>query len=178
MLSALMVSTSVSISACDLSCWLNQTPSDCHSANSTAEDRMSTSASSAMDMTPGMGMSSEGMQNKGGPDRRADRVMRHALSAHMDMTWGPRQVTSKDELSPHSGFTHSRALSPCSHETCSQVAASSSPPKTDENHAADLQCAVIRVSTPASLLTISNRSAPGDTLLINRSAAPLSPLRI
>lgn len=147
MLSVLIVCTSLSVSACDLSCWMNHTSSDCHSATSASEDRMT--ASSAMQMSAGMEMPGS----------------------------TPREV-SNSEVSASPALDHSRALSPCSHETCSQAAASSSPQNTSQARSPGLHRGVIRVSTPPNLLTSSNRLAPRVPPLINHSVNVLSPLRI
>lgn len=176
MLSVLIVSTSVSVSACDLSCWLNQTSSDCHSASPAGDDRMA--ASSAMEMSAGMEMGSHSAQSRTPLYGRANGVTRHVMSAPMRMMPRAPQVISKTEGSASATFAHSRALSACSHETCSQAAAASSPPRISQGSSPGLNAGMIRISTPANLLTTSNRIASGAPPLISDAADFLSPLRI
>lgn len=175
MLSVLIVSTSVSVSACDLSCWLNQTSSDCHSAGPGGDDM---AASSAMEMSAGMEMGSHAAQSRTPLYGRANDVTRHLMSAPMRMMPRAPQVISKTEGSASTTFAHSRALSACSHETCSQAAASSSPPRTSQGGTPGLNAGMIRISTPANLLRNSNRIASGAPPLISDAADFLSPLRI
>jgi len=178
LLSILMVFTPVSVSACDLSCWLHQTSSDCHSASSDAEDSVRmTSRSSAMDMSAYMEMSSDGAQSKADPHESVQDATGHLMSAGMDMIRSPRQVITKTDVSEGTGFDQSRALSPCSHETCSQATTSTSPPKTSPGQA-NLYCAAIHVSTAPNPLASSRRITPGDPPPINHPAALLPTLRI
>src|SRR5579872_1492712 len=137
LVSVLMVSTSLSASACDLSCWLHQAPSDCHAGNSAAEgNQRMISASASMDMSSEAEMSSHAAQS----DASADRIVSsgahqsmsvHAMSAQMDMVSRSPQVIRKSDARSSTAFDHSeghsKGLSPCSHETCSQVSAS--PPR-------------------------------------------------
>jgi hypothetical protein len=179
LLSILMVFTPVSVSACDLSCWLRQTSSDCHSTSSDAEDGLRmTSRSSAMDMSADMEMSSDGAQSKAGPHESAQDATGHLMSAQMDMIRSARQVISKAEVSGGTGFDQSRALSPCSHETCSQATTSVSPPSARQSQSVNLYCAVMDVSSAANLLTTSHRIARGSPPPINHPADLLPTLRI
>src|SRR5437879_1234075 len=117
MLSVLMVSTSVSVSACDLSCWLNQASPECHSAGPAAHDRVA--ASSTMEMSAEMEMGSHAARIQQPPEGRASGVTRHLMFAQMKMTRRAPQVISKTEVNAGATFDHSKVLSPCSHETCS-----------------------------------------------------------
>ena len=179
LLSVLMVSTSLSASSCDLSCWLHQTPSNCHSARSATEDnhRMM-SPSSAMDMSSEAEMSSHATQSNAGPDRSVNASARHSMSAQMDMVRGSLQVIEKSDVSSSAKFDHSKTLSPCSHETCSQTSASPSPPRTSQAQPVYLHCAAIKVSSPANLSTSSHRIAPGTPPPINLAVDLLPTLRI
>ena len=175
-LSVLIVSSSVFVSACDLSCWLNQASSDCHSASPTEEDRMASSA--AMDMSAGIDMRSHSTQSQTPPYERAKGITGHVMSAQMAMSESAPQVVTKTEGSTSTAFAHSKALPACSQETCSQAAASSSPPKTSQGRSPGPRCGVIRVSTPANVLTSSNRIHPGAPPPTYHPADLLSPLRI
>src|SRR5579862_9074112 len=63
LLSLLMVSASVSASACDLSCWLNQAHSDCHTE---------TKDGAAMSMSSDMHVRSGESERVAGPQMGAD----------------------------------------------------------------------------------------------------------
>jgi hypothetical protein len=180
LLSILMVSTSVSASACDLSCWLHQTPSDCHSANPATEDNERTmSASSEMDMSPEVDMSSHGTQNKAGPHHRVNAVTRHSMPAQMDMAGNSLQVVRKSEVSASARRDHSKTtLSLCDPETCSQTSASASPPRGIQAQPAHLHCVAIHVSSPANSLTSSHRIVPGTPSPINLAVDLLPTLRV
>lgn len=178
LLSILMVFTPVSVSTCDLSCWLHQTFSDCHSASSDAEDSVRmTSRSSAMDMSADMEMSSDGAQSKAGQHESAQDATGHLMSPQMDMVRSEPQVITKTDVSEGTGFDQSRALSPCSHETCSQATTSTSPPKMSPGQAS-LYCAVIHVSTAPNPLASSHRITPRYPPPINHPADLLPALRI
>jgi hypothetical protein len=176
MLSVLIVPTSVSVSACDLSCWLHQASPECHSASPGTEDRMT--ASSMMEMSAEMEMGSHAVRIQQPLEGRASSATRHLMFAQMKMTRRAPQVISKTEVRAGATFDHSKALSPCSHEMCSQDATSSSPPGTSQSCSPDLHLAVICVSTPANPLTRSNPVAPGAAPPIHHPADLLSPLRI
>jgi uncharacterized glyoxalase superfamily protein PhnB len=154
MLSLLMILTSVSASACDLSCWLHKAHSDCHAAGSAAQaEETSLPMSSAMDMSPDDGQSMMGSPMHA--DATTDDSM--AMSADLDMGHRHRKSVagSGADLSAaprHSmamstqleGTTerfvraakaetrmampdHSGTLSSCKHEPCSQASVSVSP---------------------------------------------------
>lgn len=175
LLSVLMVSTPLSASACDLSCWLHQTAPDCHSASSAAEGNQGMmSAPYAMDMSSEAAMSSHGTRSDAGPDRSMNASTRHSMSSPMDMARSLQ--VKKSEVSAR--FDHSKTLSPCSHETCSQASASVSPPRASQAQSVYLHCVAIDVSSRANLLTSSHRIAPGTLPPLNPAVDLLSTLRI
>jgi hypothetical protein len=179
LLSVLMVCTSVSVSACDLSCWLRQTPSDCHSANPAMESGAETmSASSAMDMSAEMKISSHGAQNKAGLGQSTKGVAGHQMSAQMDMVGSALQAINKIDASANTRFDHSRASSPCSHEACSQATASVSPPSASQNQSVYLHCAILDLSPATNLVINSRQVARGSPPLIRHSADLLPTLRV
>jgi hypothetical protein len=179
LLSVLLVCTPLSASACDLSCWLHQTASDCHSASLAAEaDQGMMSASSAMDMSSEAGTSSHVTQSHANLDHRVNASTHHLVSAQMDMVRGSRKIIQKSEESSSATFDHSRTLSPCSHETCSQASASASPPKAGGDQPAYLHCAAIGGWSPANFLTSSPRLAPGTSPPILLAVDLLTTLRI
>lgn len=176
MLSVLLVSTSLSVSACDLSCWLDQRRSDCHSTGPATKESMD--AASAMEMSAEMEMDSQAKQGQKTLSVRANSHMRHVMSAQMEMTRREPQVISQSKLSGNAAFAHSGTPSACNHETCNQAEASSSPPRRSQGRSPDLHRAVIRASIPANLLTNSNQITPAVPSLIDHPAHLHSPLRI
>jgi len=179
LLSVLLVCTPLSASACDLSCWLHQTAPDCHSASSATEaDQRMMSASSAMDMSSEAETSSHVTQSHAGPDHSVNAGTHHSMSAQMDMVRGSRKIIQKSEESSSATFDHSKTLSPCSHETCSQASASASPPRASGDQPAYLHCVAIDGLSPANLLTSSPRLAPGTSPPINLPVHLLATLRI
>ena len=179
LLSLLMICTSVSVSACDLSCWLRQTPSDCHSANSAAENGAEMmSASSAMDMSDGMKISAHGAQNKAGLGQSTKGVAGHQMPAQMDMVGSALQAVNETDANASTRFDHSRALSPCSHEACSQATASVSPPSASQSQSVYLHCAILDLSSATNLVINSRQVARGSPPLIHHSADLLPTLRV
>src|SRR2546427_6173775 len=144
LLSLLLVCTPLSASACDLSCWLHQTASDCHSASSATEaDQRMMPASSAMDMSSEAETNSHVTQSRAGLDHSVNASTHHSMSTQMDMVRGSLQVIKKSDVSSSATFDHSKTLSPCSHETCSQASASASPPRPGGDQPAYLHCTAI-----------------------------------
>jgi hypothetical protein len=195
LVSVLMVSTSLSASACDLSCWLRQAPSDCHSGSSATEGNQrtmsATSSSSAMDMSSAAEMSSHAAQSDAGTDHIVNAgayqsMPVHSMSAQMNMVGSSLQVIRKSELRSSAAFDHSNGrsnrLSLCSHETCSQVSAS--PPRASRAQVsylaclAYLHCAAIPISTLANLSTGSRRITSETPPPINLAVDLLTTLRI
>ncbi len=177
LLSILMVLMPVSVSTCDLSCWLHKTSSDCHSASSVDSLRM-TPRSSEMDMNAYMEMSFQDAHNKAGSYDSAQDSTHHLMVAQMDMVRSARQVINKTDESGRTGFDHSRALSPCSDETCSKTATSISPPSASQEQSVYLHCAVIDVSYAANLLTRSHQIPSGSPPPPLHSADLLPTLRV
>ena len=151
LLSLLMFSSSVSASACDLSCWLRQARPDCHGGDPGATKQADMSMSSDMDMGPEHGHS--------------------AMATNITTHVAPRQVIS---MSPQAEIVthrimraaepgmrtedmpdHSRSISSCTHETCSQIWASVPPPSTNHAQRNFLHYMQIRISSPLSLQTNS-----------------------
>jgi len=179
LLSVLLVSAPLSTSACDLSCWLHQTGSGCHSVSSATEDNQRTPASSKMDMSSEAETSSQGAQCNEDPVRHANPGARHhSMSAQMNMVRGSLQAIQKSEVSSNAMFDNSNTLSPCSHETCSQASASASPPGASRAQPAYLHFVAIHISSPEKFLTTFHRMAPGTSRHISFAIDPLIRLRI
>jgi hypothetical protein len=162
LLSLLMVSTSASASACDLSCWFYQEHSDCHTAGSAPEDQESAmSAPSNMDMGPGMNMGAAGSERMMAPDQPANAKPDHSMSPKMDMTTRRFEQATKPELSTSAMPDHSMTLSSCTHETCSQISASASPPNADHSQPNSLYWIATDISNPGNLWTGFHSIRPG-----------------
>jgi len=189
LVSMLMVSTSLSASACDLSCWLQQRRSDCHSGWATEGNQRTMSASSstsAMDMSSAAEMSSHAVQSVAGTDHIVNAgahqsMSVHSMSAQMDMVSGSLQVIRKSDVKSSVTFDRSKGLSPCSHEGCSHVSVSASPPRASRaqlSYLAYLHGVAIHISTLANLSTSSRRIASGMPLPINLAVDFFPTLRI
>ena len=171
-LSVVMILAPLSASACDLSCWLQQTAPDCHSAVQV------TQASQAMDMSAEGGMSSPGLQHEAAADCKVSTTTHHSMTVQTNVIREPVEV-NRDETNSNSGRNHSKTLSRCAHETCSQASASASPPSASGNQPAYLQHSVdVNGGNPANLLTISQGAAPGTAPPIMPAAGLLTTLRI
>jgi hypothetical protein len=184
LLSLLMVSTSVSASACDLSCWLNQTHSDCYTE---AKDGAAMSMSPDMDMrsregehaigpqmgpdpmTDSMPMPSDmdmGADNSGSP-AGADTKLHARLGHSMTM---PQQLegltetsvrVAKGEMGGRAMLDHSGSLSACMHEPCSQTSMSVSPPTGDHSQPTSLYWMPTGISNPVNIWTTFHWTSPG-----------------
>jgi len=185
LLSVFMVFAPLSASACDLSCWLNQTNSDCHSAGPFTEGSQSLmSAPAMMDMSAGGEMSSHGAQDN--EDYNVSGTAHHssmteqmdlAMTAQMDSARRPVEVTRTD-VSSTSGFNPSKKLSRCSHESCSQASASASPQRVRGDQPAYLLTVDIAVRNPANFLTNPHEAVFGTPPPITPAADLLIALRI
>jgi hypothetical protein len=144
LISFLFVFTSISASACDLSCWLQRSHDDCHSG-----------ATSAMAATMPMAMGSDQMQQMMAPGEPSTA----RLDGSMNMTpMSPQpEMVAEMVADPKMDSTalpdHSRRVSSCAHETCRQIWASSSPPGSRHAPPNFLHLAPVRLSMPTTLWT-------------------------
>lgn len=134
LLSLLVVSTWVSASACDLSCWLRQAHSDCHIASSATSD-------TAMSMPAEMDMGSMDMGSDPSASTTGTGVSLTGVPVH-PMSTSPQAET-------------------CAHETCSQVLASASSPSADHSRHNSLSWIAIDIAIPVNLLTGFHPIRPG-----------------
>jgi len=149
LLSLLMVSAPVSSWACDFSCSSHQANSDCHNSVTASKDATS------MSMPPGMDMGSDQGENAMG----ADAVM-GATPGHSMLSMSPQQkmatervdLSTNPEIRTGTIHDHSKSVSSCTLETCSQVTTSSSPPGADHSQPTSLDRLATSISSPASLL--------------------------
>ena len=180
-LSLLMVSTSVSASACDLSCGLHQAHSDCLTVGSVTADK----DGPAMSMPSDMDMRPDESERMVGAHMGADAT---ALSMSMppDMDMGPDDSNSmtssnanlnarpgqtlamppqlegvtesfgraaKAEMGTRAMLNHSGTLSSCMHEPCSQTSMSVSPPTGDRVQPSSLHWMPTGISNPVNIWT-------------------------
>jgi hypothetical protein len=180
LLSLLIFSNVVSASACDLACWLGRAHSDCHDGGSATarEADMSMSPSMLMhvnrdetkrtDGTPGrtitdpedsmampadMDMGSDGDDSTVGTDAATNATPSTSMfmSKQLDMMTEPLVREQKPVMEESAVPGHSRTVSSCTHETCSQISASTSPPKAQySDH--DALCSV--AGSASSLLNV------------------------
>lgn len=189
-LSMLMVSTSASASVCDLSCWLRQAHSDCHSGGPTTsrDAGMPMSSMMAMDMSanenpqmpvadatpstapkdstpmpPGMdmrpGRSDNPMAADAGMHATPGRLM--SMSPRPEMAAERFQRALKSGMRTNTMHHHPGNLSSCTHETCSQISASVSPPRVEHAQPSFLHSAPISPSNPVDLWADSQLIRPG-----------------
>lgn len=156
LVSIFLVSTSVSASACDLSCWLHQAHSHCHSVGSapTGKDDMSMSD---MDMGPSH------MEGSTDSDTLMRAVPGHsmAMSPQQEMVAERLVHATKPDLRTSGMPGHSKSMSSCTHEACSQISVSSSPPRPDHSQPNSLRWITLSITSPVNLRTGFHCIGPG-----------------
>jgi hypothetical protein len=177
-----MVSTSASATACDLSCWLRQAQSDCHAGglaasmgtnmpvspimamymSSSGNPQMqaqhanaSTAPHDSMSMSVDMDMGRAHTDVSMAADTKMDATPSHLMS----MSPRPKMLTERLMSAPNPGMEsngipgHSGRLSSCTHEMCSQISASTSPPRVDRVQSNFLHGVSIHIASPVKLGT-------------------------
>ena len=138
-LAVLMAVTSVLASQCDLSCWLQQTESDCHSSASPD------SAKNTMDMAmPGMDMSMADMATIDMPGMDMPPQTDNASPNASNASAPKRNATN-----------HSQNPSPCSHGKCDHASASASPPTASHFDASFMLFVGAAALAPARICTLA-----------------------
>lgn len=154
-LAVFIASAPASVSACDLSCWLHQAHSDCHSPSSTLKNE--SGAMRGMDMS-GMDMGGMDMASGKGQVESVTGMPGHSM-IHLEMAADGTEQAAEPGAS-HNG---SGSLSSCVDEACGQTAISASPPG---KHHLDLDSSVARIGG-ASLVNGRigiHRVSPGTSL--------------
>jgi hypothetical protein len=155
LLSLLMISTSVSASVCDLSCWLRRAHFDCHTAGSaTAGNEMAMSMPMDMDMGSSSG---ESMTEAGAAITTRDNCPSMSVRMRMTMAMFTHEQKANDrfefastiETGSDSMPSHSKTISACTHEPCSQIWSSGSPPSRHQTPASSQYGLAIGFSNPA-----------------------------
>ena len=123
LISLLFVFTSISASACDLSCWLRQEQSGCHSGAPTSMSGEKAIPAMTATMSMAMPMGSEQMRHMMPPDKTG---LDHRLTPMPSQTemaverWVERSKPGMNSTAlPDRSPDHSRDLSSCAHETVS-----------------------------------------------------------
>jgi hypothetical protein len=181
LLSLLMVSTSVSASVCDLSCWLRRAHSDCHAGGSEMAGNAATAMSMPADMDMGPG-SDEGMTTSmipGATVTTPSDLISISIQMRMNMPMfapaqrvtGRFEYAAKAEAGSDAMPSHSKTISSCSHEPCAQIWGSASPPPgADRLRENPRHLTTMSVSRPASVSTsfqqICVKTSPPELLAI------------
>lgn len=126
-MSPIMIPTAVSASACDLSCLLHETHSDCHEVRSATSGEDGT-----MSMPPGMDMDSEHGESMMSVDSSVSATPSHAMPIHFhartegmtERSEHPMKIGAETTSTPD----HLNGISFCAHGLCAQLSTSESPP--------------------------------------------------
>ena len=174
LLSLLLISTSASASACDLSCSFHEVHYGCQTAKSGTRDKQS-----AMFMSPDMDMSSEHSEDTVRPASGVVATPEHpkSMSSRMEMPAGRFERVMKPQTGTRAMPDHSQTLSSCSHEPCSQISAFVSPSKNNCSQPKSLHWIAIIVLSPLNPNTRSHRirvqTTPPNILAVDLLATTL-----
>lgn len=160
LLALLMVSTSASGSACDLSCWLGGAHSDCHTAAPDPSDA-SGQAMATMDMD-GMDMGSAHNHGTAVQQMRLETKSRHAKCVQLPAI---HKFGSISSFEFHAGYerNYSKGATDCTSDPCRQDAAFTSPPNRghfQSNFAQLITASVFQNSAKVATGNRQIRSAP------------------
>jgi hypothetical protein len=162
LLSILMVSTSVSASVCDLSCWLRRADSGCHTGGSDMAGSMAAALSMPpdMDMGPGSDESMTVSTTPGATVTTPGNLVSISTQMRMSMPMfapaqkvtGRFEYAAKAEAGADSMPGHSKTISSCSHEPCAQIWGSTSPPPgAGRRQVKSQHSTTMSISRPASV---------------------------
>ncbi len=148
LLSLLLISSPVSAWACDVSCSSHQAHSDCHASATTSKD------DTAMSMPPGMDMGSDQSESPAGSHTVMSSVPGHSMSMSPQQEMAARRFegAAKPATRTDTMHDHSQGVSSCTHETCSQLSTSASPPGADRSQPNSRHCLAVSISSPVNLL--------------------------
>ena len=147
LLSLLLISSPVSAWACDVSCSSHQAHSDCHASAKTSKD------DTAMSMPPGMDMGSDQSASSAEPDAAMGAVRGHSMSMSPQQEMATRRFEQDTKPATRTDTLrdHSKGISSCTHETCSQLSTSASPPGADHSQPESLRWLAVSISSPINL---------------------------
>ena len=157
LLSLLLVSAPASAWACDLSCASIQAQSNCHISATTSKDDMLVS------MPPGMGMGFSESERSMGPDTVIEAMPGHSMSMSPQQEMATRRFEQATKPATRTGtmHDHSKGMSSCTHETCSQLVTSASPPGADHSQPNSLHWLAVSMSSTVNLLVSFHWVQPG-----------------
>jgi hypothetical protein len=147
LLSLLLVSAPVSAWACDMSCSSHQAHSDCHASATPSEN------DTAISMPAGMDMGSDQSESPTGSDTvmSAARDRSMSMSPQQEMARRHFEQATKPATRTDTLHDHSKGMSSCTHETCSQLSTSASPPGSDPSQPDSLHWLAVSISSPVNL---------------------------
>jgi len=149
--SILMISTSASAWACDLSCSLRQARSDCHAATGMRRHEGQRSVNSGVDSktmpNDSMSMGGDMDMDMGAGDTSAMAAPTYTMAGmpHTQMAT-ERSIDKMPRVRTSGAPGHSAAHSACSHEACSEISVSASPPSRGQFVSNVVHVAVTRAS--------------------------------
>ena len=148
LLSLLLISAPVSAWACDVACSSHQAHSDCHASSTTSKD------DTAMSMPPGMDMGSDQSESPLGPDTVLSAAPGHSMAMSPQQEMATRRFEQATKPATRTGtmHDHSKGMSSCTHETCSQLSTSASPPGADHSQPNSLHWLAVSTSSPVNPL--------------------------
>lgn len=148
LLSLLLISSPISAWACDVSCSSHRAHSDCHASAKTSKD------DTAMSMPPGMDMGSDQSASPAESDAAMGAVRGHfmSMSPQQEMATRRFEQDTKPATRTDTLHDHSKGISSCTHETCSQLSTSASPPGADHSQPDSLHWLAVSISSPVNLL--------------------------
>jgi hypothetical protein len=173
-LTLLMVLTSVSASACDLTCWLHQAHSDCLTVSTAMSGK-----DTAMSMPADMDMGPDNSSSMTGSDWSVNVMPGHSksMSPEMDGVTGRFDPVTRHEMRTSTLPDHSKGISSCTHEPCSQTSVSVPPPAGDHCQPSFLHWVAVSISSPISLWIgfhwIQPETPPLKILVANRLVTTL-----
>ena len=173
LLALLLVSAPVSAWACDFSCSSNQARSDCHTSATTSKD------DTGMSMPLGMDMGSDQNEDSIGLDTVMNAISAHSMSMSPQRERASQRFEHATAPEMKTGATedHSKRMSSCTHEMCSQVSVSASPPRADLPQPCHQLSMAIRVVSPDYLHITFHRirleTPPSKTLTPGRLTTTL-----
>lgn len=147
LLSLLLISSPVSTWACDVSCSSHHAHSDCHASAPTSKD------DTAMSM-PGMDMGSDESVSPTGSDTVMGTLPGQSMSMSPQQEMTTRRLEHATKPATRTGTMHDRSkgISSCTHEACSQLTTSASPPGADHSQPNSLHWLAVSISSPVNLL--------------------------
>ena len=149
LLSLLLISAPVSAWACDLSCSSHQVNSDCHTSATASND------DTAMSMPADMDMGSDQSESPVRPDTIMTVARGHSMAmAPLQQEMATRRFEQASKPATRTGTMddHSKGVSSCTHETCSQFSTSASPPDAVHSQPSSLHWMAVSISSPLNLL--------------------------